>query len=285
MSCASDYYAYCSQHSPGSPEVRKCMRAAGPKLSKGCIDALIADGEVSKAEVDRQRERYASAKAKPKPSEPAKKADVAALKKPEVEGKKAPKVAAVAPERTTPPTPKIVTSRRPETKATTAEIAETSTGVPTRATVKLDETIYAALKSRGDRFILDDDASTGVASQAAETTSPPAAEEAVADAPAAIAPQPDTVALTPPRVESSSWQAATPKQARLTPSAPSQDADDVTLAPAPVASADGTPQDAAARTVQYPPGRMSLGRNLATTDADKSGASWWDKIVQTVTGE
>ena len=29
MACASDYYANCSQHSPDSPGVRKCMRAVG----------------------------------------------------------------------------------------------------------------------------------------------------------------------------------------------------------------------------------------------------------------
>jgi hypothetical protein len=30
--------------------VRKCMRTAGPKLSKGCVNALIAAGEVSKSD-------------------------------------------------------------------------------------------------------------------------------------------------------------------------------------------------------------------------------------------
>jgi hypothetical protein len=54
MACASDYYSYCSQHSPDSPGVRQCMRANGLKLSRGCVDALIAAGEVSKAEVDRR---------------------------------------------------------------------------------------------------------------------------------------------------------------------------------------------------------------------------------------
>jgi hypothetical protein len=54
MACASDYLAYCSQHPTEGPGVRQCMRANGFKLSKGCIDALVAAGEVSKAEVDRR---------------------------------------------------------------------------------------------------------------------------------------------------------------------------------------------------------------------------------------
>ena len=54
MACASDYYAYCSQHSPESAGVRQCMRANGLKLSRGCVDALVAAGEVSKAEVERR---------------------------------------------------------------------------------------------------------------------------------------------------------------------------------------------------------------------------------------
>lgn len=54
MACASDYYAHCSQHAVGSPGVRQCMRTNGPKLSRGCINALIDAGEVSKTEVARR---------------------------------------------------------------------------------------------------------------------------------------------------------------------------------------------------------------------------------------
>jgi len=54
MACASDYYSYCSQHAVGSPGVRQCMRANGSKLSKGCISALVAAGEVSKSEVEKK---------------------------------------------------------------------------------------------------------------------------------------------------------------------------------------------------------------------------------------
>lgn len=54
LACASDYYSYCSQHGVGSPGVRQCMRANGSKLSRGCVSALIAAGEVSKSEVERK---------------------------------------------------------------------------------------------------------------------------------------------------------------------------------------------------------------------------------------
>ena len=55
--CASDYLAYCSQHDPDGPGVRRCMRANGLKLSPTCISALVAAGEVSKAEVARRSAR------------------------------------------------------------------------------------------------------------------------------------------------------------------------------------------------------------------------------------
>ncbi len=54
LACASDYFSHCSQHSLGSPALRQCMRAAGPQLSKRCVNALIAEGEVSQAEVSRR---------------------------------------------------------------------------------------------------------------------------------------------------------------------------------------------------------------------------------------
>lgn len=52
--CAGDYFAHCSSFAPGSAETRQCMRAVGYKLSKGCIGALVAAGEVSKSEVARR---------------------------------------------------------------------------------------------------------------------------------------------------------------------------------------------------------------------------------------
>jgi len=53
FACASDYLANCSSYSPNSPETRRCMRKVGYRLSKSCINALVAAGEVSRAEVAR----------------------------------------------------------------------------------------------------------------------------------------------------------------------------------------------------------------------------------------
>jgi hypothetical protein len=53
--CAGDYLAHCSSYAPDSAETRKCMRAVGYQLSKGCINALVSAGEVSKSEVARRQ--------------------------------------------------------------------------------------------------------------------------------------------------------------------------------------------------------------------------------------
>ena len=42
--CRSDYFAYCNMYRVGTPEVRQCMRANGKRLSRGCVDALVAAG-------------------------------------------------------------------------------------------------------------------------------------------------------------------------------------------------------------------------------------------------
>jgi len=55
LACASDYYKHCSAYSPGSSEVRQCMRSVGPGLSRSCVDALVSAGEVSQAEVNSRR--------------------------------------------------------------------------------------------------------------------------------------------------------------------------------------------------------------------------------------
>jgi hypothetical protein len=63
MACAGDYWANCSAHSPDSPETRSCMRAVGAGLSRGCVDALVAEGEVSASEVNRRRSAASTASA------------------------------------------------------------------------------------------------------------------------------------------------------------------------------------------------------------------------------
>jgi len=54
LACATDYYAHCSAYNPDSPQVRSCMRAVGNGLSKRCVNALVAAGEVSASEVARR---------------------------------------------------------------------------------------------------------------------------------------------------------------------------------------------------------------------------------------
>lgn len=56
LACASDYYAYCSKYDPSSSQTRSCMRANGEHLSKRCVNALVAAGEVSKSEAEGGRQ-------------------------------------------------------------------------------------------------------------------------------------------------------------------------------------------------------------------------------------
>ena len=50
FACAKDYFAHCSQFRPDTPGVRNCMRQVGDNLSKRCIAALDAEGEVTDAD-------------------------------------------------------------------------------------------------------------------------------------------------------------------------------------------------------------------------------------------
>jgi hypothetical protein len=49
--CREDYFTHCPNHAVGSANLRRCMKTAGPKLSSGCVRALVASGEISQAEV------------------------------------------------------------------------------------------------------------------------------------------------------------------------------------------------------------------------------------------
>ena len=53
--CHNDYHQYCGEYGLDSPALRTCMDKNGKHLSKGCVEALIDAGEVSRAEVDRRR--------------------------------------------------------------------------------------------------------------------------------------------------------------------------------------------------------------------------------------
>jgi hypothetical protein len=52
--CTGDYLTYCSAYDENSAKGQQCMRAAGARLSQGCINALVASGEASKSEVTRR---------------------------------------------------------------------------------------------------------------------------------------------------------------------------------------------------------------------------------------
>jgi hypothetical protein len=51
--CRDDYFQHCSQYAVGSEELRQCMRKVGEDLSTPCLVALVQEGEITKADVDR----------------------------------------------------------------------------------------------------------------------------------------------------------------------------------------------------------------------------------------
>ena len=59
--CRNDYFQHCSQFMVGSDELRQCMRSVGEDLSTPCLVALVQEGEITKADV----ERHNAAKAEP----------------------------------------------------------------------------------------------------------------------------------------------------------------------------------------------------------------------------
>ena len=54
--CQWDYHNFCGQYAIGSELLDLCFKQNGPKLSKGCVEALIAAGDTTQAYVDRQKE-------------------------------------------------------------------------------------------------------------------------------------------------------------------------------------------------------------------------------------
>src|SRR5262252_4094131 len=53
--CANDYRAHCGEYGIETSALRLCMNKAGQQLSHGCVNALVADGQVSRAEVERRK--------------------------------------------------------------------------------------------------------------------------------------------------------------------------------------------------------------------------------------
>ena len=50
--CVIDYERHCREYGIETEALRLCMDRAGQKLTQTCIDALIADGEISKQQVE-----------------------------------------------------------------------------------------------------------------------------------------------------------------------------------------------------------------------------------------
>jgi len=53
--CANDYHAHCGDYGIETQALRICMNKAGQNLSHGCVNALVDDGQVSRAEVERRK--------------------------------------------------------------------------------------------------------------------------------------------------------------------------------------------------------------------------------------
>lgn len=51
--CANDYRKFCGDYGLQTSALNLCMKKAGPSLSPACVQALVAAGKVSQAEVDR----------------------------------------------------------------------------------------------------------------------------------------------------------------------------------------------------------------------------------------
>jgi hypothetical protein len=52
VACKPDYIAYCNNMVVGSEELRGCMRTNALKLSKPCLQTLVDNKEVTKANID-----------------------------------------------------------------------------------------------------------------------------------------------------------------------------------------------------------------------------------------
>jgi len=53
--CRDDYKKYCGEYGLETSALRSCMDRNGNNLSKSCVKALVRDGHVSQAEVNRRK--------------------------------------------------------------------------------------------------------------------------------------------------------------------------------------------------------------------------------------
>jgi len=53
--CREDYKKYCGEYGLETSGLRSCMDRNGNSLSKSCVQALVRDGQISQAEVNRRK--------------------------------------------------------------------------------------------------------------------------------------------------------------------------------------------------------------------------------------
>jgi hypothetical protein len=58
--CKADYNRYCKKYELGTEGLRACMSRSIKRVSNRCINALVAGGDMSKAQADRVRRQKAA---------------------------------------------------------------------------------------------------------------------------------------------------------------------------------------------------------------------------------
>jgi hypothetical protein len=79
--CQGDYHNYCSEYGLGSEALRACMSRNIKKVSNACVGALVASGDMTKAQADKLRGKATTTK------KPTHKAKTTTKKKPTAKSK------------------------------------------------------------------------------------------------------------------------------------------------------------------------------------------------------
>ena len=53
--CAEEYHQFCNQYGIGSALLDMCFKQNARKMTKACVEALVAAGDVSQEYVDQQK--------------------------------------------------------------------------------------------------------------------------------------------------------------------------------------------------------------------------------------
>jgi hypothetical protein len=243
------------------------MKDNGPRLSKACINALIADGEISKAEVERTKEKIAVAKAKPK-QEPSKVAQVAdAPEKPRQKVVASPDIKPILrqEQRLASKIGPIIDQRTYEALISRVHFLADPEVVESSRVVQSFEPKGATVNEAGtsEQSVVRDSVSTGPLAYRI----PVAPSLGTTSGGNARPPEPVRVDLEPkPPVTAKT--AAEPNKSRLPPAEKPQ-------------AAEGSKQ--ARRSIITSAGKMSLGKNPSPDQANKpepSNSQAWDDYMQ-----